>query len=194
MIREIVNNIPVLVISIIATITGGSAVGKVAQTLNPDMLSDHREVREVQTSVPTDSVTPTVTPTPSGTILVESPIPTITTKPTTTTKPKTSVASTTQFTLATLKTHNTQGNCFVAYNGVVYDVANSAAWAGCTHHGVHGGTDITSIFPHSTSYFSTLKKVGTLTGGSTPTGTGGNHTGDDDSDDSGEDEGIEIED
>lgn len=66
------------------------------------------------------------------------------------------------FTLAQLALHNKSGDCFVAYKGTVYDISNTSAWAGCKHHGAVGGTDITSIFPHSTTYFNSLPVVGKL--------------------------------
>ena len=84
------------------------------------------------------------------------------------------------FTTATLAQHNKAGDCYVAYNGVVYDVSNHSSWVGCVHHGIAGGTDITSRFPHPTSYLSSLPRVGTIstassggTSGSTGTNNGG---------------------
>jgi len=77
--------------------------------------------------------------------------------------------------LTSLALHNKAGDCYIAYNGVVYNVSNHPSWSGCGHHGIQGGTDITSKFPHSTSYLSSLPVVGRLVGGST-TG-GGNNNG-----------------
>ena len=89
------------------------------------------------------------------------------------------------FTMTSLALHNTTDDCYVGYDGVVYDVSNNASWADCNHHGITGGIDITSRFPHSTSYFNTLPKVGSLTGGQT---NSGGQSGDD-MDDQGEIEG-----
>lgn len=35
---------------------------------------------------------------------------------------------------------------YVAVNGIVYDVTNTAAWGGATHFGLAAGTDVTSRF------------------------------------------------
>jgi predicted heme/steroid binding protein len=80
------------------------------------------------------------------------------------------------FTLTTLSLHNTSGDCYVAYNSTVYDVSNHPSWQGCIHHGINGGSDITSRFPHSTSYFSSLPIVGQLINGSTPVNNVGGGT------------------
>jgi predicted heme/steroid binding protein len=71
------------------------------------------------------------------------------------------------FTLADLAAHNKSGDCYIAYKGTVYDLSASVAWAGCVHHGAHGGIDVTAIFPHPVSYFNTIPKVGTLVSVST---------------------------
>jgi predicted heme/steroid binding protein len=68
-------------------------------------------------------------------------------------------------TLAELATHNKAGNCYIGYNGIVYNVSNHASWSGCFHHGIGGGQDITSRFPHPVSYLSGLPRVANLTGG-----------------------------
>lgn len=39
--------------------------------------------------------------------------------------------------------------CWVAVNGVVYDMNSSPAWKNGTHHGVHAGTDATEAFVRS---------------------------------------------
>jgi predicted heme/steroid binding protein len=164
MFRALITNIPVLVVSVIATVTGGTAVAKVAQELQTQSKVQARQVVELRDQTPT--VTPSVTP--DSTIPAE---PTLPPQPTLTQPAQTSgrlaVAGT--FTLATLATHNISGDCFVAYKGIVYDVSAHPSWQSCTHHGTQGGRDITSVFPHSTSYFSTLPKVGTLPNGSTGT-------------------------
>jgi predicted heme/steroid binding protein len=64
-----------------------------------------------------------------------------------------------------LASHNTADSCYVAYSGTVYDVTNNSSWRNCSHHGVRGGADITSRFPHSESYISSLKIVGTYADG-----------------------------
>jgi predicted heme/steroid binding protein len=88
------------------------------------------------------------------------------------------------FNSTTLALHNKQGDCYVAYNGTVYNVSNHPSWNNCAHHGITGGRDISSIFPHSTTYFASLPVVGTFsnstTGGSTGTTT---HVDDDGNDD-----------
>jgi predicted heme/steroid binding protein len=89
-------------------------------------------------------------------------------------------ATTFDFTPQTLALHNTSGDCYVAYQGTVYDVSAHPSWVGCTHHGVSGGVDITSFFPHPTTYFNGLPVKGTygvpgstaatvVTPGATPT-------------------------
>ncbi len=181
MIKEIVANIPVVIISIIATITGGTAVTKIAQEIQPALTHAEREIQEIRVVTPSD-VTPTLTVTPS----VD---PTVT--PTTTVLPTiapTTVVASNVFTTASLASHNKNGNCYVAYNKVVYNVSNHPSWQNCRHHGTSGGRDITSSFPHSTSYFSTLPKVGTLQNG-TNAGSGSTSSGKNyDSDDENEDE------
>lgn len=71
-------------------------------------------------------------------------------------------SSTKSFTIDQLATYNQNGNCYIAYQNLIYDVSNNSSWIGCRHHGINGGRDITSIFPHSTSYFSTLTVIGNL--------------------------------
>lgn len=93
------------------------------------------------------------------------------------------IAAAQQFTLAQLAMHNLPGDCFVAYSGKVYDVSDHNSWTSCRHHGITGGTDITSRFPHPTSYFNSLPVVGTLVGGTTATGIGASYDDDDGDDD-----------
>lgn len=87
----------------------------------------------------------------------------IATNPTSTStnvRQKTSNGSTKIYDSVSLKTHNTSSSCFVAYNGTVYNVTNNPQWNGCYHHGIKGGIDISSLFPHPVSYLSTLPVVG----------------------------------
>jgi len=170
MLKELFSNVPILVISIIATITGGTAISKVAQEFRPALDTQTREILEVSAATPTPIVPTTLSATP-------------TVKPGTNT-----VAAATTFTRATLATHNTSGNCYVAFRGIVYDVSAHPSWQNCVHHGTRGGQDITSIFPHSTNYFSTLPKVGTLQGGSTGASSSASRSGDDNNEDENEDE------
>lgn len=85
----------------------------------------------------------------------------------------TSTSTANVFTPETLALHNTAGNCYVAYNGTVYDVSNNPSWANCAHHGAHGGIDITTFFPHPVNYFDGLPKVGTYVSGSGTSGVSG---------------------
>lgn len=71
------------------------------------------------------------------------------------------------FTLAELVTYNGRNGAkaYVAYKGKVYDVTDFGSWDTGSHHGIKAGTDITSAFansPHSTSMFSSIPIVGTL--------------------------------
>jgi hypothetical protein len=71
----------------------------------------------------------------------------------------------------------------------VYDVTGNVNWNGCSHHGANGGTDITKSFPHSTTYFNTLKVVGTIgTASGNSNGTNNNSNDDDDDRDERENE------
>jgi predicted heme/steroid binding protein len=79
------------------------------------------------------------------------------------------------FDAAALAQHNKAGNCYIAYSGKVYNVSNHPSWSNCWHHGISGGQDITSRFPHSTSYLASLPIMGTYTG--TTTAGGGNNGG-----------------
>lgn len=180
MFKELVTNIPVVVVSIIATVTGGTAVAKVAREMQTQNTVQARQVVELRDQTPTPTVTVIVTQTATAPIATPQP-----------TQTNESFADVGAFTLATLATHNISGDCFVAYKGIVYNVSAHPSWQTCTHHGTQGGRDITSIFPHATSYFSTLPKVGTLQGGST--GTPGSSISRDSDDDNEEDEREEDE-
>jgi predicted heme/steroid binding protein len=192
MVKDILNSIPVLLISIVATVTGGTAISKVAQDIQPALANDMREVQEVRAAATDPTITPSLIdtqetiPTSTGTIPSTSiPLPTLTTGNGST---QSNIATSNTFTQATLAQHNTAGSCYVAYNKVIYDVSNHPSWQNCMHHGTTGGRDITSTFPHSTSYFNSLPKVGTLTSGSTSgsgssSGTSGSHEDDDDESD-----------
>jgi predicted heme/steroid binding protein len=87
----------------------------------------------------------------------------------------------TAFDEISLALHNVSGDCFVAYNGTVYDVSSHSSWVGCMHHGISGGRDISSVFPHSTSYFASLPIAGTYlsTSGTAGGATGTTHKDDD---------------
>ncbi len=89
------------------------------------------------------------------------------------------------FTLQDLATHNTSTSCYVGFNGKVYDVTNVISWSGCVHHGIRGGQDITSRFPHPLSYLTGIPIVGNLVdsnGNSTASTTGTKGDGDSDDD------------
>ena len=78
----------------------------------------------------------------------------------------------TVFDAASLALHNgTNGTCYIAYNGQVYDVTGNASWVNCMHHGVQGGRDVTSVFPHPVSRLNGIPVVGTYSNGSTGGGT-----------------------
>lgn len=80
-------------------------------------------------------------------------------------------------TLSELAKYNKAGSCYVAYNSVVYNVSNTSSWSGCTHHGIRGGQDITSRFPHPTSYLGGIPVVGKLvSSGSTSANNGTSNT------------------
>ena len=73
------------------------------------------------------------------------------------------------FTAEELSRYNGKdGNpAYVAVNGIVYDVTNSAAWGGATHFGLTAGTDVTSQFASCHAgqpILSKLKVVGKMTG------------------------------
>lgn len=69
------------------------------------------------------------------------------------------------FTLAMLAQHNQSGDCYIAYQGKVYDLSQVGAWSNCQHHGVTGGIDVTSLFPHPVSYFNGIPMIGVLASG-----------------------------
>ena len=109
-------------------------------------------------------------------------------------KARAAVNSSAVFTAVSLASHNTSSSCYIAYSGKVYDVSSHPSWGGCSHHGVSGGQDITSIFPHPISYLSSVPNVGTF-GGSAANNGNGNTTivRKDDDDDEREEEEIEYE-
>lgn len=67
-----------------------------------------------------------------------------------------------------LRYNGKDGNpAYVAVNGIVYDVTNSAAWGGATHFGLAAGTDVTSQFASCHAgqpILSKLKVVGKMAG------------------------------
>jgi len=208
MLKELARNIPVLVISAIATVTGGTAVTKLVQDIAPVLQANNREVREISVS-PTPTVSPNVgdnevlgdttafAPTDPASVMT-APIvvsqSNTQTSTANTVKKDPVVAAASVFTLASLATHNTGSSCYVAYKGVVYDVTNHPSWQGCGHHGAKGGRDITAIFPHPTTYLTTLPKVGTLQGGSPATGGTGSTASSSDDDQDEDDDNRERED
>ncbi|MFZ6021961.1 MAG: cytochrome b5 domain-containing protein [Patescibacteria group bacterium] len=174
--KEFFESFPVLVISIIATITGGTAVNKVVQEIKSTTPNNEQKVVEVKRVETTPSALPTL-------VVTEPAVnPTATPEVVQPTTPKNGQSAT--FTAATLALHNKPGDCYVAYKGIVYNVSSHPSWASCRHHGTSGGRDITSIFPHSTSYFLTLSKVGTI---STSNATSPTKPSDDSHDDDSED-------
>jgi predicted heme/steroid binding protein len=183
MVKELMQNIPVIVVTGIAAITSGTAVSKIATELNPLLANKGTEIREARTgSVENSTDSKLVVNNDSAASAAGS------TSVTTASVAKPQVAAGTQFTLATLAQHNQSGDCYVAYKTVVYDVSSNPSWQGCTHHGKSGGSDITAVFPHSTSYFNSLPKAGTLIGGSTGGGTTTRTDDDDDDEHEEEDE------
>lgn len=181
MFKTLLENIPVLVVTVIATITGGTAVSKIAGELQPLGAANERQIQEISNVITTREPTLTVTSTPTSLVTsTGTPIPT--------SKTTTTTASGKSFTLAELATHNTKNSCYVAFNKTVYDVSTNPSWQNCRHHGISGGSDITSRFPHSTSYLATLQKVGTLTGGASSSNSGNTSDSDDDDENENEDE------
>jgi predicted heme/steroid binding protein len=67
------------------------------------------------------------------------------------------------FTTQTLASHNKAGDCYVAYQGDVYNVSAQPAWSTCNYDGVLGGADVTLSFPQAANYFSSLPLVGNYT-------------------------------
>lgn len=98
-----------------------------------------------------------------------------------------------EFTKTSLASHNKGTSCYVAYGGKVYNLTGNINWTDCTHHGITGGKDITSIFPHSTSYFSSIPVVGKFVG-STTTSSGNDLDDDEDEDEKEDDDEKEDED
>ncbi|MDO4259237.1 MAG: cytochrome b5 domain-containing protein [Actinomycetaceae bacterium] len=62
-------------------------------------------------------------------------------------------------------------NCWVAINGVVYDMSGIPSWARGLHHGIKAGHDVTEDFVksgHSVRHLQKLPVVGSLSGEDTP--------------------------
>lgn len=66
-----------------------------------------------------------------------------------------------KFTKDSLSLHNKPGDCYIAYNGTIYNVSNHKVWGTCFHGGMKGGIDVTKKFPHPISYFDELPVMGT---------------------------------
>lgn len=72
----------------------------------------------------------------------------------------------TEFTLEELIKYNGSNGqkAYIAVDGVVYDISDTAVWAGGTHFGYEAGKDLTSEFnaSHNKDILSDIPKVGYL--------------------------------
>ena len=136
-------------------------------------LANMAEVAEQALSEPQSVVEVPVEPAPAPVVVKKVVKPVVVpavARPATTT-PVTVVATTTPaqtlpvMTASDIASHNTASSCYVAVNGIVYDVTNTPSWRNCTHHGATGGKDISASFPHPTTYLNSLIKVGTYDAG-----------------------------
>ncbi|MCA9386191.1 hypothetical protein KC717_06105 [Candidatus Dojkabacteria bacterium] len=114
------------------------------------------------TPTPTSSSTPTVTPTTSPSV-TSTPTPSPTPTPTQSSTP-TPTPTSSGMTESELAIHNKTGDCYIAYSGKVYNVSSHKEWNNCRHHGISGGIDITSVFPHPTSYLNSLTIISDYSG------------------------------
>jgi predicted heme/steroid binding protein len=64
------------------------------------------------------------------------------------------------FNAQTLALHNKAGDCYVAYQGRVYNVSEDTVWSTC-NYGIAGGADVTAGFPDAANYFTSFPLVGT---------------------------------
>jgi len=79
------------------------------------------------------------------------------------------VAMNTIYTTQSLATHNKAGDCYVAYQGKIYDMSKQTAWSTCNDGGVLGGTDVTANFPQAEYYFTSFPQIGVYQNTSTTT-------------------------
>jgi len=79
---------------------------------------------------------------------------------TTTVAAKPPVDDSTVYTTQSLALHNKAGDCYVVYQGKVYDVSGQAVWSTCNYGGVAGGADVTSNFANASNYFASFPQVG----------------------------------
>lgn len=173
MVKDLLNAIPVLIITLVATVTSGTALSRVADELKPTLAKTEHSLQEANTIQATISPTvilPTDTTNQAIDQNTEIVLENTTLSSSGTANARAKTTSTTSFSTATLAQHNTPGNCYIAYKGIVYNVSTHPSWSTCFHHGIRGGRDITLLFPHSTTYFATLARVGTIQVTSTTTG------------------------
>lgn len=143
------------------------------QTLQTSQTDEQNSESAAPSSATTTDTSTTNTEAESNTDPVQDTTTSNTTATDTTNKTDTQIDTTTTttnsnstkaFTATELSTHDTTSSCYVAFDGKVYDVTNDRTWRGCYHHGVRGGVDITSIFPHPLYYLDTLTIVGDYSG------------------------------
>ncbi len=86
------------------------------------------------------------------------------------------VNNTTVYTTQTLALHNKGGDCYVAYQGKVYNVSGQSVWNTCNYGGVAGGADVTANFPGAAYYFTSFPQVGVYQDTSNKTTVANNNT------------------